>query len=111
MEEIFKKLTQQGKKRSTELKIYSSHQKLKINTGADITVISYKTYKNLRNRLSLRPTERRFRRIGGTLSSKGKFWTSTTQKKKLHIRDQCTKWSEHRKFAVQKGYQFNENNY
>ena len=52
------------------LKISGSHLQFKIVTGANITVISLKMYKNLWNRLPLRQPEGRFRSSGGTLLCK-----------------------------------------
>ena len=43
--------------RSDDLKICGSHQKFKVDTGEDIAIISHKAYRNLQNRLPLKPTE------------------------------------------------------
>ena len=54
---------------------------LKIDTGADINVISTKTFRKLRKRPMLKPPHGIYKSPGSTLTCKGKFWVNTTHKK------------------------------
>ena len=68
---------------------------LKIDTGADINVISTKTFRKLRKRQMLKPAHVIYKSPRGTLTCKGKFWVNTTHKNKtyrfeIHVIDNNT---------------------
>lgn len=61
------------------IKICKTAVWLKINTGADIKIISTKTYKNLREKHLLKPVNGTFTSPGGIVQFIGKFNTATAE--------------------------------
>ena len=59
----------------------------KIDTGADINVISDKTYRKLNEIPNLKPARGIYKSSGGTLTCKGKFTVKTIYKDKAYIFD------------------------
>ena len=67
----------------------------KIDTAADINVISTKTFRKLRKRPMLKPAHGIYKSPEGTLTGKRKFWVNATHKNKtyrfeLHVIDNNT---------------------
>ena len=56
----------------------------KIDTRADINVISTKTFRKLREKPMLKPAHGIYKSFGSTLTCKGKFWVNTTYENKTY---------------------------
>ena len=61
--------------------------KFKIDSGADVSVMSLSTYENMYDAPALRPTSHRLKGVNGVLKCKGTFSSNTEYRRKVYMFD------------------------